>query len=203
MGQAGIQRRQLPAKMASELRKVSIRHLPVPDHPVQSHIDERQAVRPELVTIGSVDSGDDVTCGRRGISVSQQKAKQTALGYRAGRERRGRCRQPLRGPLVVHMFNHDQRDQHVRIEQCSHSSSSNDRTSSDVTIVPTLTVGNPVRGSVAIVAVLVLALRPRLMRSATVSLKLRWVSRAIAWACLCRSSGKSTVVRIVKSIIAS
>src|ERR1700741_2633204 len=104
---------------------------------------------------------------------------------------------------MKHMLADDQRDQHVRGDQRRHASSSNERTSSEVTTVPTLTKGNPVLGSREITAVLP-ALRPRLMRSATVWLNVRWVSLAIASALLCRSSGRSMVVRTTnRNIIAS
>ena len=73
---------------------------------------------------------------------------------------------------MMHMFGNDQRDEHVRVEQRRHSSSSNERTSSVVTTVPTLTRGNPVRGSVEIAAGPP-ARRPRRTRSATVSLNVR------------------------------
>jgi hypothetical protein len=81
------------------------------------------------------------------------------------------------------MLGDDQCDERVRVEQGRHSSSSNERTSSEVTTVPTLTRGNTVPGSMEIAAVLP-APRPRRIRSATVSLNVRWVSRVIASACL-------------------
>lgn len=82
----------------------------------------------------------------------------------------------------------------------AHQESINERTSSEVTTVPTLTRGNPVLRSSESAAVRP-APRPRRMRSATVSLSVRWVSRAIASACLCRSSGRSIVVRTPNSSI--
>jgi hypothetical protein len=57
--------------------------------------------------------------------------------------------------------------------------SSKDRTASEVTTVPTLTSGRPVLVSFESVVVLVV-LGPRRIRSATVSLNVRLVSRAIA-----------------------
>jgi hypothetical protein len=98
---------------------------------------------------------------------------------------------------MMHMIRDDECDEYVRVEECRHSSSSNERTSSEVTTVPTLIKGKPVLGSSAIEAVLA-APRPRRIRSATVSLNVRWVSRAIASACLCRSLGRSMVVRTLQ-----
>ena len=68
---------------------------------------------------------------------------------------------------MMHMLGDDQGDEHVRVEQRRHSSSSKERTSSEVTTVPTVTRGSPVLGSMEIAAVLP-APRPRRMRSATV-----------------------------------
>ena len=46
----------------------------------------------------------------------------------------------------MHMLRDNQCDEHVGVEQGRHSSSSNDRTSSEVTTVPTLTSGQPLSG---------------------------------------------------------
>jgi hypothetical protein len=73
---------------------------------------------------------------------------------------------------MMHMISDDECDEYVRVEQCRHSSSSNERTSSEVTTVPTLTRGNPVLGSAESVAVWPASM-PRRMRSATVSLNVR------------------------------
>ena len=54
----------------------------------------------------------------------------------------------------MHMLGDDQRGEHVRVERRGHSSSSNERTSSGVTTVPTLTRGSPVLGSMEIASVL-------------------------------------------------
>jgi hypothetical protein len=54
----------------------------------------------------------------------------------------------------MHVLGNDQRDEHVRVEQRRHSSSSNERTSSEVTTVPMLISGIPVRGSLVIAAML-------------------------------------------------
>ena len=89
---------------------------------------------------------------------------------------------------------------HVCVKQHRHSWSSSARTSSEVTTVPTLTRGSPVRGSTD-VAVERPARRPRWMRSATVSLNVRRVSRAIACTCLCSSSGMSIVVRTLHTSV--
>lgn len=55
---------------------------------------------------------------------------------------------------MMHMFDNGERDEHVCLKQCRHSSSSCDRTSSVVTTLPTLTTGNPVLGSTEIAAAL-------------------------------------------------
>jgi hypothetical protein len=68
---------------------------------------------------------------------------------------------------MMHVLGDDQCDEHVAVEQRCHSSSSNDRTSSEVTTRPTLTRGNPVLGSVEVALVLAV-FSPRRIRSTTV-----------------------------------
>jgi hypothetical protein len=99
--------------------------------------------------------------------------------------------------VVMHMLCDEQGHEHVAIAGSGHTSSSSDRTSSEVTTRPTVTSGNPVLGSVDVKTVLVPP-SPRCIRSTTVWLNVRRVSRPIASACLCRSSGRSIIVRAPK-----
>ena len=56
----------------------------------------------------------------------------------------------IRGGVMMHMLGDDRCDAHVRVEQRRHSSSSIERTSSEVTTVPTLTRGNTVLRSMEV-----------------------------------------------------
>lgn len=56
----------------------------------------------------------------------------------------------IRGGVMMHMLGDDQFDAHVRVEQRRHSSSSIERTSSEVTTLPTLTRGDTVLGSMEV-----------------------------------------------------
>jgi len=196
MCKAIIERRQFTGVMPGKLCEVRISHLPVTDDATQSHIGERDTVRPEFVALGAADRADDMLCSSSRLTGPQQESGEAALSDGTGRERRVRSRQPLCRRVVMDVVGNHECDEYVRVEQRRHSSSSRDRTSSEVTIVPTLRRGNPVLGSFDITAEELGAPRPRRMRSTTVSLSVRRVSRAIACACLCRSSGRSMVVRI-------
>src|ERR1700733_13224040 len=197
MRQATVESRQSFTSVSCELSEVGICYLSMTDHATDLYIGERDAVGPKLVAVRILDCAHHISRSCCGLARAHQESNQASLRDRARRKSRVECRQPFCGRVVMHVLGNDQRDEHVRVKQRRHSSSSNERTSSEVTTLPTLIRGNPVLGSLDIAAVLV-APRPRRMRSATVSLNVRWVSRAIASACLCRSLGGSMVVRTPK-----
>ena len=158
---AAVESRQLPFAASYELSKMGICHLSVTDHTASRYISERDTVRPELVAVSTLDCSDDISRGCRGLPRPQQESNKAPLCDRARRKSCVGCRQPFRGGVVMHMLGDDQCDEHVRVEQRGQSSSSNERTSSEVTTVPTLTRGNPVLGSMEISSVLpALSLNP-------------------------------------------
>jgi len=181
-----------------QLCKVRISHLSMTNDTGEPNFGERQTVRPEFVPRVARNSGDDLLGETGRLSVSDQKTNQTALRYRTGCEFFLTPREPFHGRLMMNVIGNHQCNKDVGIEQRRHSSSSSDLTSSEVITVPRLTTGRPVLG-LCDTSAWEPKPKPRRRRSAIVSLNVRWVSRAIACACLCRSSGKSIVVRIIAS----
>jgi hypothetical protein len=81
--QTAIERRQLPFAASCELSKVSIGHLSVTDHTTDLYIGERDAVRPELVTVCTFDRADDIPSNYRGLTRPHQETNKTPLCDRA------------------------------------------------------------------------------------------------------------------------
>ena len=90
--QPTIESRQLPFAASGELGKVSICHLPVPDHTLDLDLGERDTVGPELVVASALDCPDDISCIRRGLPHPHQESNKTSLCDRARRKLCAGCR---------------------------------------------------------------------------------------------------------------
>lgn len=73
------------------------------------------------------------------LPLSEEKSNKAALGDRTGGERVVEFGKPAFRRVVMDVVEHDQCDQHVRVQKRRHASSSNGRTSSVVNTVPTET----------------------------------------------------------------
>jgi len=181
-----------------KFRKVGICHLPMAENPVERHVAVSDRVRPKFVALAVLQRIEDCSRIVRGLPFADEQSQQAALGDRAGREAVAGVGEPFLGRVVIHVIGDNKGDENVRVEQRRHCSSSSARTSSVLMTLPRLTTGSPVLG-----------LRdgwddlpwsiPRRISSATISLSVRDVSRAIDMAWRCRSSGRSIVVRTLSS----
>jgi len=90
--QAAIESRQLPFAASCELSKVGICHLSVTDHTTDLYIGERDAVRPELVAVRTLDCADDIPRSCRGLPGPDQETNKTSLRHRARRKPCVGCR---------------------------------------------------------------------------------------------------------------
>jgi hypothetical protein len=104
MRQAAVESRQLSFATSSELSKISIGDLPMTDYAGDLYIDERNTVRPELVTFRTLERADDIERNCRRLPSPDQESNQTPLRDRARRKFRTGCRQPLRGGVMMHML---------------------------------------------------------------------------------------------------
>src|SRR6185312_13742471 len=105
---------------------------------------------------------------------------------------------------MVFVIEGSEGNEDVAVKEDGHSSSSRSRlTSSDVMTRPSFTVGKPVSSSQPNSGPVSLSPSPRRMSHATASLSVQDRSRAIAFACRCKSSGRSMVVLMVQLYIAT
>lgn len=136
--QALIERDQPTLPSTSELRKISIGDLPMPDDATQRNIAVRNGIRPELVPLILRESGQHSMSDCRRLPLANHHPSQATLRTGATCKMVIRTDQPALSRGVVNMIIDDQRDEYVRVEQRSHcTSSSSARTSSVVMTFPT------------------------------------------------------------------
>lgn len=195
-GQTAVQRRQAPTTVAGQRGEVGVGDLPVSNHAGHRDLLVTQVVRPEVVAGVGGHTGEHGHGLRGGRTFPKDETDKRTLGHWARGEGLLQRGEPFLDHVMVHVVGDAQGDEHVRVEQCGHASSSSARTSSLVTTRPNVMVVRPVRSLVPRVAG---PGPPRAERSsrATVSLNDVRESRAMLVAIACRSSGRSTVVRMM------
>lgn len=129
-----------------QLRQVCIGHLPMANDAYQANIGERNAVWPEFVARVSGNVVHQVSCRTGCLAPPDQQTHQAPLRYRTCREPGTAAREPPLSRSMVNVIGYRQGDQDVGVEQRGQSSSSSDRTSSEVTTAPRRITGKPVAG---------------------------------------------------------
>ena len=107
--QVAIESRQLAVAASCELSTVSIGHLSTADDTSKLHIGERHTVRPEVVTIRTLDCTDDIARSHRQLLGLQQESNKTSLRDWARRKSCIGCRQPFCRRIVMYVVRDDER----------------------------------------------------------------------------------------------
>jgi hypothetical protein len=159
-----------------ELREVGVSHLPVADDAFHADILIADFVRPEVMPRITDKRYQQSLSLRRRVSSADEEAHCSALRSGTGGKRVAKEREPCFGRIMVDVIRHEQSDQDITVDECSHSSSSSDLTSSEVMIRPTLIVGSPVLGLRLILPDGRPLVSPLRMSHATVSLSVQRLS---------------------------
>src|ERR1700730_4833691 len=195
-GQTRVECAQQSPTVAGQAGEIGVGDLAMSNDATQIDLVVTQFVPPELVEWVGRDACQTFEgLGRRG-SLTQGHPDQGTLGDGTGGVVVAEGFEPQLGGLVVNVTFRDEGNQHAGVEEYRHSSSSRARTSSEVMgPPPRCRTFKPVRGLIERYASDGSIAR-RISR-ATASLSVEPVSRAMAVAIRCRSSGKSMVVRII------